>query len=153
MGRSKPGPARELFEDYRRRLVGPPWHGLELIEVEERRPLEGAERRAREGKLLLDALPKGATLIALDGRGKSLSSEAFAGLLSDKADAGTGTLAFAIGGASGFDPTVRARAGRLISLGAMTWPHMLVRVLLAEQLFRARAILTGHPYHRGEGAG
>ncbi len=148
MGRSKPGPLRDLFADYRRRLDGGPWGALRLIEVEERRPLSGRERKAREGKLLLDALPKGASLIALDEGGKAMGSEALAKLMGDFADSGLGELAFAIGGAEGHDPTVKAASDRLLSLGPMTWPHMLARALLAEQLFRAQSILTGHPYHR-----
>lgn len=148
MGRSKAGPLRDLYDDYASRLAGPPWQGLSLVEVEERRPLEGAERRAREASLLLDALPKDAWVVALDERGRGMDSPAFAQLLSDQADRGTANAVFLIGGASGFDESVRQRADRLLSLGAMTWPHMLVRCLLAEQLFRARSILTGHPYHR-----
>lgn len=148
MGRAKPGPLRDLFEDYRRRLDGGPWGELRLIEVEERRRVSGAERKAREGKLLLDALPKGATLFALDERGKALGSAAFASLMERQADSGVADLVFAIGGADGHDEAVTARAERLLSLGPMTWPHMLVRALMAEQLFRAQSILTGHPYHR-----
>lgn len=110
--------------------------------------MSGAERKAREGKLLLDALPKGACLIALDERGKALDSAAFAALMARQADSGVADLAFAIGGADGHDEAVTARAERLLSLGPMTWPHMLVRALMAEQLFRAQSILTGHPYHR-----
>lgn len=148
VGRAKPGPLRELFEDYRRRLDSGPWGSLRLIEVEERRPLSGAERKAREGRLLLDALPKGATLFALDERGKPFDSPAFARLIGETAETGVGDLVFAIGGADGHAPEVRSASSRLLSLGPMTWPHMLVRALLAEQLFRAQSILTGHPYHR-----
>ncbi len=110
--------------------------------------MSGAERMAREGKLLLDALPKGATLIALDERGKAPGSADFATLMNDYAERGVSDLVFAIGGADGHDRAVRERAQRLLSLGRMTWPHMLVRALIAEQLFRAQSILTGHPYHR-----
>ncbi len=148
MGRAKPGPLRDLFEDYRRRLDGGPWGELRLVEVEERRRVSGPERKLREGKLLLDALPRGATLFALDERGKTLGSTAFAKLMEAQADSATADLAFAIGGAEGHDDAVKAHAARLLSLGPMTWPHMLVRALLAEQLFRAQSILTGHPYHR-----
>ncbi len=148
MGRAKPGPLRDLFEDYRRRLDGGPWGSLRLIEVEERRPVSGRERKAREGRLLLDALPKGASLFALDEGGRSLDSAAFASLINETAERGVAELAFAIGGADGHDAGVRSAAERLLSLGPMTWPHMLVRALLAEQLFRAQSILTGHPYHR-----
>ena len=104
---------------------------------------------AREGRLLLQAIPDTARIFALDARGKTLDSEGFAGLLSKTAESGVAELAFLIGGADGFDPAVTERADRLLSLGPMTWPHMLVRAMLAEQLFRAQSILTGHPYHRG----
>ncbi len=103
---------------------------------------------AREGRLLLHAIPDNARVIALDARGKALDSEGLAGLLSATADSGAAELTFLIGGADGFDPAVVKRADRLLSLGPMTWPHMLVRAMLAEQLFRAQSILTGHPYHR-----
>ncbi len=149
MGRAKPGPLKDLFQDYGRRLAAGPWGPLRLVEVEERRPLAGAERMAREGRLLLQAIPDGARTFALDGRGKALDSEGFADLLSRTAESGAPEVTFLIGGADGFDPAVRQRADRVLSLGSMTWPHMLVRAMLAEQLFRAQSILSGHPYHRG----
>lgn len=148
VGRSKPGPLRALFDDYAGRLAAGPWGPLRLVEVEERRPLTGAARQAREAALLTAALPKGALRFALDERGRALDSAAFAELLQRSAEQGTAELAFLVGGADGFAPALRAEADRLISLGPMTWPHMLVRALLAEQLFRAQSILTGHPYHR-----
>jgi 23S rRNA (pseudouridine1915-N3)-methyltransferase len=143
VGRAKPGPERDLYQLYARRLDPPPL----LREVEERRPLPAAEKMAREADLLLAAAGS-ATLVALDERGTMLSSPAFAERLGRWRDSGTG-LAFLIGGADGHAPLVRERAALLLSLGSMTWPHMLVRALLAEQLWRAQAILSGHPYHRG----
>jgi 23S rRNA (pseudouridine1915-N3)-methyltransferase len=98
--------------------------------------------------LLADAVPKGATIIVLDQRGKTLSSEDFATRLGRWQDEGVGDLAFIIGGADGLDPAWRQRAALVLSLGAMTWPHVLARVMLAEQLYRAQSILAGHPYHR-----
>ena len=86
--------------------------------------------------------------LALDERGKSLTSEAFAKTLARWRDEGTADVAFVIGGADGLADTLRKRARLLLSLGAMTWPHMLVRGLLAEQLYRAERIWAGHPYHR-----
>jgi 23S rRNA (pseudouridine1915-N3)-methyltransferase len=88
-------------------------------------------------------------LAALDERGRELNSPAFAALLRRTADAGAGDLAFAIGGANGLDPAFRDRADHVISLGRMVWPHLLARVMLAEQLYRAASILAGTPYHRG----
>ncbi len=144
VGRARPGPMKDLFDDYAKRLKPP----IELREVEERRPLKGRELKAREGALLLDALPKGAHLVALDGRGKELSSEDLATRLGDWRDGGVRTTAFLVGGADGLDQAVLDRADFKLSLGAMTWPHMLVRIMLAEQLYRAESILSGHPYHR-----
>lgn len=144
VGKCKPGPERDLFEQYVRRLTSP----LTLKEVEEKRPLPPAERTAREAELLLAALPAGAIVVALDERGASLSSEAFAAKIKTWRDQGAGDLAFVIGGADGHGEAVRKRANLLLSFGSMTWPHMLVRALLAEQLYRAQSIIAGHPYHR-----
>jgi 23S rRNA (pseudouridine1915-N3)-methyltransferase len=144
VGRIGPGPPRDLFDEYARRLRPK----LALVEVEERRKLPPPELAAREADRLLAAVPKGAVAVALDERGRALPSAAFAALLGGWRDAGR-DVAFLVGGAGGLDPRVRARAELVLSLGPMTWPHLLVRGLLAEQLFRAQAILAGHPYHRG----
>ncbi len=144
MGRLKAGPQRALQEHYAERITWP----LAIREVEERRPLPAAELREREGALLLAAMPRGATLVALDERGTALSSAGFAERLAAWRDAGTGDLAFLIGGADGLSPAVRQKADFILSLGAMTWPHLLVRGMLLEQLYRAQQILAGHPYHR-----
>jgi 23S rRNA (pseudouridine1915-N3)-methyltransferase len=151
VGRAKPGPARDLYEEYRARLRPPP----ELIEVEERRPLAGPELMRREGELLQAQLQRRQAktgsrplLVALDERGKSLDTRAFARRLAGWRERAVGEVAFVIGGADGLDPALRDAADLLLSLGPMTWPHMLVRGLLAEQLYRAQQILAGHPYHR-----
>ncbi len=104
-------------------------------------------RREIETRRLLEALA-GAHAIVLDERGRAMSSEAFARLLARRAEEGCERLAFVIGGADGLDPRVRQRADLLLSLGPMTFPHRLVRLLLAEQIYRAGTILSGHPYHR-----
>ncbi len=140
----KRGPLAELCDEYRARL---PWP-LELREAEERRPLAGAERKAREAALLRATLPEGAFTVALDERGEALGSDGLAGRLEGWRGRGNGTIAFVIGGADGIDATLLAAAKARLSLGAMTWPHMLVRVMLLEQLYRAHSILSGHPYHR-----
>lgn len=137
-----------LYEDYAERLEKGPWGPLRLKEVEERRAVPSAERPAREAALIRQALPEGAYRILLDERGRSLDSRAFATHLQGIAESGRAELAFVIGGADGLDEGLRGEADLLLSLGAMTWPHLLVRVLLAEQLFRAQSILSGHPYHR-----
>ena len=144
VGRARPGPMRALFEDYAGRLKP----ALNLKEVEERRPLKGAELKAREGALLMAALPAGAHLAALDGRGKTLSSEELARTIGRWRDDGIRETAFVIGGADGLDKSVLDQADFKLSLGPQTWPHMLVRVMLAEHLYRAQSILSGHPYLR-----
>jgi 23S rRNA (pseudouridine1915-N3)-methyltransferase len=143
-GRWKRGPLPELFEDYRRRLSWP----LALREVQAKKPLEGADLARHEAELMRAALPRQAALVALDAGGTTLDSPGFARRLSDWQDAGVHEVAFAIGGADGLAPELLARADLRLSLGPMTWPHLMVRVLLAEQLYRAQAILQGHPYHR-----
>ena len=144
VGRSKAGPMREIYDDYVRRLAWP----VTLREVEIRHPLPPEAARDREAELLLRAVPAGAIVIALDERGRSLSSAQFAEQLRRWRDGGSGRPAFLIGGAAGHGAAVRERADMLLSLGPMTWPHLMVRCLLAEQLYRAHTILSGHPYHR-----
>jgi 23S rRNA (pseudouridine1915-N3)-methyltransferase len=144
VGRAKPGPEQDLFRAYAARLNPP----LQLREVEEKRPLPVPERKAREAELLLAAIPPGALVVALDERGRALPSVAFAEQLGRWRDQGTGDVALLIGGADGHGEAVRSRAALVLALGPMTWPHMLVRALVAEQLWRAQAILAGHPYHR-----
>ncbi|MGC2856766.1 23S rRNA (pseudouridine(1915)-N(3))-methyltransferase RlmH [Novispirillum sp. DQ9] len=144
VGRARKGPERALFEHYAERLKWP----LSLKEVEEKRPLPAAQRMEREGALLLACVPAGARVVALDERGKALSSQTFADQMGAWRDQAVPAVAFLIGGADGHAPEVRARADLLLGLGAMTWPHMLVRGLLVEQVYRAQCILEGHPYHR-----
>lgn len=106
-----------------------------------------AEIRRREGAALLAALPAGALAVAMDLGGEAPGSEGFAALLERWSATGR-PLAFLIGGAEGLDPAVLARAEHRLALGPMTWPHFLVRGMLAEQLYRAQAIRQNHPYHR-----
>jgi len=119
-----------------------------IIELEERRPLPPAQLKAREAELILAALPGGARLVALDEHGEGWSSRALAERIGRWREQGAAMLGFAIGGADGLGDAVARRADALLSLGAMTWPHLLVRTLLLEQLYRAQQILAGHPYHR-----
>jgi 23S rRNA (pseudouridine1915-N3)-methyltransferase len=144
VGRARSDPAQTLFDDYTARL---PWQ-VELREVREDGRLAAEQRKAAEGAQLLKAVPRGAVVVALDRRGRALSSEAFAAEIGRWRDGGAKVLAFLIGGPEGLDPAVSARADLVLSLGAMTWPHMMTRAMLAEQLYRAASILAGHPYHR-----
>lgn len=143
VGRQRAGPLQDFERLYAERITLP----LQIREVEERRKLSPAEMKTREAQLLLDTVPKGATLVALDGRGEELSSAAFAKRLDTWRQAGT-DLAFVIGGAEGLAESVVKQATFVLSLGAMTWPHLLVRGMLLEQIYRAQQILSGHPYHR-----
>ena len=145
IGRAKASPESALFEHFVRRLTWP----LALREFEEKRALPPARRIASEGKMLLDALPEAAKAVVLDERGASIGSADFAARLGQWRDEGAQDICFLIGGADGHAPEARARADLLLGLGRMTWPHLLVRALLAEQLYRAQSILAGHPYHRG----
>ena len=144
VGRIKAGPLADVQSEYVKRLGG----SIAIKEVEERRALPPAERKAREGELLLAAIPENALVVALDERGKAMASTAFAERVQRWQTDGAKTLAFVIGGADGLAQPVVQRAEFVLSLGAMTWPHFLARILLLEQLYRAQQILNGHPYHR-----
>ena len=121
--------------------------GIALKEVEEKKKLPAAELKRAEAALIAKAIPKNSLLVALDRRGRELTSEELAERIKRWRDEGR-NLAFVIGGAEGLDDSVRDNADFVLSFGPATWPHMLVRIMLAEQLFRAQAILKGHPYHR-----
>lgn len=148
VGRLRAGPERDLADDYYNRFnrtgrplgLGP----VAEIEVEDKKNLG----MAAETVLLDRAIPAGALIATLDERGKVLSSPEFADQMAQWRDGGRQDLAFVIGGADGIDPGLRARADFAISFGRMVWPHMLVRVMLAEQIYRAATILSGGPYHR-----
>ena len=144
VGRLKSGPLKELCDEYRKRIP----FAIEVREVEERRPVAGDERKAREGELILRELPKGALVVALDERGKACDSAAFARQFAAWRRQSGDNLAFLIGGADGLAPAVLEKAAARLALGTMTWPHMLARAMLLEQIYRAHTILTGHPYHR-----
>jgi len=148
VGRIRSGPERALVDDYLKRFdrsgralgLGP----AAEHEVEDKR---GGGREA-EAELLARAVPAGALLAVLDERGRVMTSPEFAGVLGGWRDAGRSDVAFVIGGADGIAPALRGRADFALSFGQMVWPHMLVRVMLAEQLYRAASILAGAPYHR-----
>lgn len=152
VGRLKSGPERELSERYLDRFAKTgPAIGLEFgrtVEIAESRAAAVETRKREEGSHLEKLLDGGAQLILLDERGKALDSPAFADLVGGMRDAGKRELILAIGGPDGHDPALAARATHMLSFGKMTWPHQMVRVMLAEQLYRAVTILSGHPYHR-----
>ncbi len=144
-GRFRAGPERELFERYRARS---PWR-IELIELHLKRAVAEAELQAAESRLIARRLPPDRPFVLLDAAGDLASSDDVAQQLGRWRDAGAGGVSFAIGGAEGVDDTLARRADWRLALGRLTWPHLLVRVMLAEQLYRAGCILAGHPYHRG----
>ncbi|MBU1313826.1 MAG: 23S rRNA (pseudouridine(1915)-N(3))-methyltransferase RlmH [Alphaproteobacteria bacterium] len=152
VGRLKAGPEKDLASRYLDRFAkAGPAIGLELVrvtEVPESKASNAETRKRDEAAALEKALPDGALLVLLDERGKSLDSEAFADTLGRFRDSGKRDLMVAVGGADGLDPALYARADMILNLGSMTWPHQLVRILIAEQLYRAVTILSGHPYHR-----
>jgi 23S rRNA (pseudouridine1915-N3)-methyltransferase len=153
VGRLKTGPERVLIERYLERAnaagraVGlAPVNVIEVAESSARRP---ADRLAEEASALQAALPKGARRVALDSRGRNLSSEEFAARLAGWRDGGAPTTVFLIGGADGLAATASKGSDLVLSFGSATFPHQIVRILLAEQIYRAVTILSGHPYHRG----
>jgi 23S rRNA (pseudouridine1915-N3)-methyltransferase len=154
IGRMKAGPERELVARYEDRFAKAGASlGLAYAGTTERAEsaARDAAQRKREEAALLDAhcdQTPGTTLILLDETGKALPSEAFAALLARHRDNGTRRMVLAIGGADGHDPALKLRADAVIAFGPATWPHQIVRVMLAEQLYRAATILSGHPYHR-----
>ncbi len=151
VGRMKAGPERELLDRYVDRAAKQGRGlGITRVEVRETGESRGAradDRRAEEAADLLDGLSDKTTVIALDERGRAMSSEAFATFLGERIAEGR-DLAIVIGGADGHGEAVRARADLVLAFGAMTWPHQIVRILAAEQIYRATTILAGHPYHR-----
>ncbi len=142
MGR---GPEKDLMDEYIRRC---PWK-VTVTEIDMKKPAASAdERKAREAEKLLAAVPSGSAIIALDEHGKALSSRKLAKKIDDLAVAGFNSIAFIIGGADGLHSSVTDKATLKLAFGALTWPHMLVRVMLAEQIYRVWSIHTGHPNHR-----
>lgn len=148
VGRLRSGPEKDLIDDYLTRFdrtgralgLGP----AKVVEVDDRKgggmPAEAAR--------LERAVPTGALICVLDERGKVETSPEFAARLGGWRDTGRSDVALIIGGADGIDPALRAKADHKVSFGKMVWPHMLVRVMVAEQLYRAASILSGGPYHR-----
>ena len=151
VGRLKAGPERELLDRYRDRAtragrqLGLTFDFREIAESAAKNP---STRKDEEAAAILAAVPSGTLLVALDEHGKSLDSRGFADRLAAWRDAAAKDVMVAIGGPDGLATAVLGKADLRLAFGAMTWPHQLVRVMLAEQLYRAVTILSGHPYHR-----
>lgn len=139
IGKMKGGALSDLYKDYTKRLDWP----VKLHEITTKNSTS-----AEEAKLLLDKIPEKAKIIALDERGATLSSVKLSKKVERWVESGNQDIAFIIGGADGLDQTIREKADFLLCFGQLTWPHMLVRVMLAEQLYRIRSIMKNHPYHR-----
>lgn len=153
IGRMKVGPERDLVARYLTRAAGGgkplALTGFDVVELPESRASSAPSRKADEAKALRAALPDG-IVVCLDERGKSLNSEAFARQVGRWRDDGRPAVGFVIGGADGIDQNYVQTADLMISFSPMVWPHQLVRIMLAEQLYRTTTILSGHPYHRGD---
>jgi 23S rRNA (pseudouridine1915-N3)-methyltransferase len=151
VGRLKAGPERELAERYRLRAAATGRvlgiSDIEIVEVRESRARAADRRVVEETIALASIIPENAIIAVLDGRGRNLTSEAFATQLRAWR-AGAQALCFAIGGADGLGAALCDRAELMIAFGSATWPHQLVRIMLLEQIYRALTILSGHPYHR-----
>jgi len=146
IGKFENSPHKTVFESYIKRLK---WKiELKELDLKNSKNLSVEKIKEGEGQLILKALKSGSKLIALDEKGKQFSSAGFAKLISDFALYGDSSLSFAIGGSNGLSPEVLQRASLKISFGLATFPHLMVRSILAEQLYRAMTILEGHPYHR-----
>jgi len=152
VGRLKAGPEKELAEEYRKRSEALGRKAgitrLAVVEFAESQAGSAASRIAEEAQLIAGALPPRGFTVVLDEGGKSMTSTDFAAFLQRRRDDGTADLAFFVGGPDGHAQATRAGAGLVLSFGAMTWPHRLVRVLLFEQIYRAVTIMVNHPYHR-----
>jgi 23S rRNA (pseudouridine1915-N3)-methyltransferase len=156
VGRLKAGPERELAVHYMARAAGVGRSlgvtALETREIDESRARRPQDRKKEEAKAIRNLLSSlgGASrsFIACDETGENLTSAAFAQRLDRSRSEGVGSLAVVIGGPDGIDPELCSEAAFIIAFGAMTWPHQLVRIMAAEQIYRALTLLAGHPYHR-----
>lgn len=145
-------PRAALIADYIDRIEkfgrGPGFSEITVKTFEAPRGMAGPVCQARESALLLAAIPEGAHAIVLDQSGDNITSTQLAKMLETLRDRGTGMAVFAIGGADGHTDAIRRRANTTIAFGRATWPHMLARLMVCEQIYRAMTILAGHPYHR-----
>jgi 23S rRNA (pseudouridine1915-N3)-methyltransferase len=152
VGRLKAGPERLLAERYHERAakgaraVG--FRSIDIVEIDESRAGDATRRREDEAARLLERLPEGVVIILLDETGANLDTAALTEKIRRWRDGGLAAIAFVVGGPDGTAPALKERADLCLALGAMTWPHQLVRVMLLEQLYRVTTVLAGHPYHR-----
>jgi len=152
VGRPKAGPERDLAARYIERAAAAGraigFSGVELRETGESRAARPDDRKREEAKAIRGLLAPPANVIALDENGTQMTSWSLAAELGRARDQGIASAAFVIGGPDGLEPAFLASASLTLSFGAMTWPHQLMRIMAAEQIYRAVTILSGHPYHR-----
>ncbi len=144
VGKLKSGPLKSLWDEYLKRLNWP----LTLVEIDHKSKLQGEALKAYEAQEIEKHLTPSSYIIALDERGETLSSPELATLIGEVQSHHQGRLTLIIGGADGLSADIRKRSQKILSMGRLTWPHMLARVMLLEQLYRIQQILKGHPYHR-----
>ena len=145
LGKAGRGPEQQMIDDYLRRL---PWDAT-VKEFEIKKPAQTADlRKEQEAEKILSAIPTGASIIVLDEGGKHLKSRQLAEKIDNWQVMGSSNLAIIIGGADGLSDTIIKKADLLLAFGSLTWPHMLVRAMLCEQIYRVWSILHSHPYHR-----
>ncbi len=145
-GTMKDSAQKTLMDTYLRRLSWP--CAVREIVIKNAASLPPEILKTKEAEAFLEALPKDAYVIALDERGQNLATLPLAKKIEQLQTGGISRIAFLIGGADGLDETIRAKADLKLSFGALTWPHMLVRIMLAEQVYRVQQCIAGHPYHR-----
>ena len=152
IGKLKSGPEKILAEEYETRIAAmgrkAGISALKISDWAESQKSDAAQRLAEEEALLWSAAAPAAHVIALDERGKSFTSEAFAAHLRKIMDRGQNDIVFILGGPDGHSPATRQKAHELLAFGPMTWPHRLARIMLLEQIYRSVTIMLNHPYHR-----
>ena len=151
IGRLKAGLERELATRYLDRAASAGrslGFVIEMREIDESRARRAEDRKRDEAQRLGALIPAAAEIVALDEAGRAVDSRGFSHMIGTSRDLGRGSLALIIGGADGLDRGFRDKADHVIAFGTMTWPHQLVRVMAAEQIYRSVTILAGHPYHR-----
>ena len=144
IGKNRQGVFKDLYEFYAKRVQ---WE-IQLVEVEIRKTLDWKTQRLNETRKLLSSVPKDSLIVILDESGKLLTSRALSNWINDQVDNGAKDVSFLIGGSHGLDLSAISSPSLTISLGRVTWPHLMIRGMIAEQLYRAQQILKNHHYHR-----
>ena len=144
IGKNRQGVFKDLYEFYAKRIQ---WE-IQLVEVEIRKTLDWKKQRLNETRKLLSFVPQDSLIVILDESGKLLTSRALSNWIGNQVDNGAKDVSFLIGGAYCLDLSEKSSPSLMISLGRVTWPHLMIRGMVAEQLYRAQQILKNHPYHR-----